>query len=152
MAIQTPIQGPASPPPPPPPLSGFSAQSTPLPTPMSRRGLWIALGAAAATFIGALLPWATGPLGISVSGTSGDGILAIILSVPMAAFAWLMVSRRWATVATMVVSILTIALMLFEVVHISSTTFASLGFGVIVCLAGGVAGLVGGILGRSDLS
>jgi hypothetical protein len=125
-----------------------------LPPPVTKawgdlRGTWFAAGGAAAVFIGALLPWVTGPFGISASGTSGDGIIAIILSVPMAGFAWLMVSRRWARVPTMVVSILTIALMGFEVVHISTASpLVSLGFGVIVCLVGGVAGLMGGILGR----
>lgn len=119
------------------------------------RGMWIGLGGAAATFIGALLPWANGPFGISASGTNGDGILAIILSVPMAIFAWLMISRRWASIATIVVSVLTVAMMSFEVVHISSAAYSSqlgvsIGIGVIVCFAGGVAGLIGGILGRRD--
>lgn len=61
----------------------------------------------------------------------------------MAIFAWLMMRKRWASVAMMVTSGLTIALMVFEVVHISSTQFAGLGFGVIVCLVGGIAGFVG---------
>jgi hypothetical protein len=139
-------------PPLPPPLAAPAPPPAPQVTQVNRRGAWIALGAAAATFVGALLPWATGPFGISASGTSGDGIIAIILSVPMAVFAWLMLGRRWATVAVMVVSILTIALMAFEVVHISSVPLATLGMGVIVCLAGGVAGLVGGVVGRRDSS
>lgn len=152
MTIPTPQQIPGSSPPQPPPVGGFApAPLQPLVTKArgDLRGTWVALGGAAATFIGALLPWVTGPFGISASGTSGDGIIAIILSVPMAGFAWLMVSKRWASVPTMIVSILTIALMAFEVVHISSASpLASLGFGVIVCLIGGFAGLLGGILAR----
>jgi hypothetical protein len=121
----------------------------------NRRGMWVGLGGAAATFIGALLPWVNGPFGISASGTTGDGILAIILSVPMAIFAWLMISRRWASIATIAFSVLTVAMMSFEVVHISSAAYSSqvgvsIGIGVIVCFAGGVAGLIGGTLGRRD--
>jgi hypothetical protein len=153
MTVQTPEQIPGSSPPQPPPFGGFS--QSPVQPPLvtkargDLRGTWVAIGGAAATFIGALLPWVNGPFGISVNGTSGDGIIAIILSLPMAGFAWLMVRKRWASVPTMIFSILTIALMAFEVVHISSASpLASLGFGVIVCLVGGVAGLLGGILAR----
>jgi drug/metabolite transporter (DMT)-like permease len=110
------------------------------------RDVWIVLGGAAATFIGSFLPWATGPFGIAVSGTSGDGILSIILSVPMAIFGWLMLRKRWATIATIVISLLVIAMMVFEAVHVSSTEFASLGIGIVVCLVGGIAGLVGAIV------
>lgn len=113
-----------------------------------RRGSWIVLGAAAATFVGGLLPWATGPFGISVSGVSGDGVLAIILAVFMAGFGWLMVTKRWAVGAAAAVSVLTIAMMIFEVIHITGIQFASLGIGVIVCLCGGIGGLVGALVGR----
>jgi hypothetical protein len=148
MTVQTPLPISGSPPPPP-PLGGFAQPPLATRARGDLRGTWVAAGGAAALFIGALLPWVTGPFGISASGTSGDGIIAIILSVPMAGFAWLMVNRRWASVPTIVVSVLTIALMAFEVVHISTASpLASLGFGVIVCLVGGVAGLVGGILAR----
>jgi drug/metabolite transporter (DMT)-like permease len=154
MPVQTPTHVAATPPlPPPPSVSPPSvAPQPPQVAQANRRGVWMALGAAAATFVGALLPWVTGPFGISASGTSGDGIIAIVLSVPLALFAWLMLGRRWATVATIVVSTLVVAMMVFEVVDISSAPLDTLGIGVIVCLGGGLAGLVGGIVGRRDLS
>lgn len=69
MASQPPVRQPQESPP-----------SSRLPMTTVDRARWIGVAAAAATFIGALLPWATGPFGISVSGTSGDGTLAIILA------------------------------------------------------------------------
>jgi drug/metabolite transporter (DMT)-like permease len=116
----------------------------------TQRDVWIVLGGAAATFIGSFLPWATGPFGISASGTSGDGILTIILSVPMAIFGWLMLRRRWASIAAIVTSVLVVALMIFEVVHLSQIGYVSLGIGIVVCLVGGLAGLLGAILARRD--
>jgi hypothetical protein len=113
---------------------------------MKRSG-WIALAGALALGFGSLMPWVTGPFGISVSGTSGDGVLTLIASVPLAVTAVLMARHRWAAFVATVIAGLAATMMAYEVVHISSAPLAGLGIGVLVCVGGAVAGLVGGVMG-----
>ena len=75
--------------------------ATPLPpsertqTQASRGSIFVAIGAAVGVIIGSLGPWAT--LGfISVSGTSGDGQITIVLGIAAAALAiWQYQSGRY---------------------------------------------------------
>ena len=96
-------------------------------------------GGAAVTVVGALMPWVSGPFGISASGTSGDGVIALVLGIGVAGFGAVALSKAkaWGRVVSIILALLLCLLMGFEVVHISTAEPGfSLGFGVIVCVIG----------------
>lgn len=107
---------------------------------------WVMLGGAVATGLGSLLPWATGPFGISVDGTSGDGTLTLVLAVVAAGFAWWAVTRRALAITGTVAGALSLAIALYALARLSSTPLVGIGIGLMVCVAGSIAMVVGGVL------
>ena len=105
-------------------------------------------GGAALVFVGSLMPWVTGPFGIAVSGTSGDGVITLLLAlISLGRFALAVRPNRaaaWPVIFT-IVTVLCCAITVYEFVHISSTEFAGVGSGLVVVAIGSIA-LVGAVV------
>ncbi len=86
---QGPAQGPAQGPPPgwvqqgPPPGYPYAPPQAarPLTSSSSRVLAWVALGAAVLVVLGSFMPWVNVPFLGAVSGTSGDGMLTLVLGL-----------------------------------------------------------------------
>jgi len=111
--------------------------------------MWIGYGGIAALLVGSLMPWVSGPFGLTVSGTSGDGNLTLILAIA-AGLGFTLAIRRprskgWAY-GTLAAGLCCAAVVVYDVVHISTSQFASVGSGLVVACVGTVALLTGVVL------
>jgi hypothetical protein len=117
------------------------------------------IGSGVLLALGSLLPWATVSMGLfsaSKNGTSGDGIITLILAVPLVLFGVFLVqrvmSRGW-TIAAGVISVVALALVIFEMFdlptpsHAGSGSFqinvnVEIGIGLWLCLIAALAATV----------
>ena len=123
------------PPPPPqfPPLAGASIGGLAI-----LKGQWVAWAGAVGVVLGSLLPWASGPFGISVSGTSGDGVITLICGIIVAGVAFRL-RRTWAKVVCLLAAVLAVAVGVYHTADLSSTSGLSIGFGLVLTDAGALA-------------
>ncbi len=112
---------------------------------------WL-LGGAGALALGSLLPWAeVGPF--SKNGTSGDGVLTLILAIVIALVAWPAIRTsigRARSVTTSIATALALFICVVDVVDVSSSgnqvVEAQVGIGLWMATAGACAVLVGVII------
>lgn len=116
---------------------------------MNVRTRQVLLGGAAATALGSLLPWATGPFGISFSGTSGDGVITLIVAVVVAGLS-LAFRRRLVIALAVLAGLVAMATAVYDTAHISTTEFAGVGYGLVVTDVGALAMVVGTVLAYRD--
>jgi hypothetical protein len=110
-------------------MEALATPQTPQTTDTGRRGtaprtFWIALVAAGAVVIGSLGTWATALGGIvTVNGTSGDGVITVILALVALAGLWAYRNkpRRWAAVGVLLLGILAFAVGIHALVGIENT-------------------------------
>ena len=107
---------------------------------------WVAGIAAVLVFIGSFLPWATVAGIFSVSGTSGDGVITLILAI--ASLVMLAVAVRtdvelrhakWLRSGVLLAGLAVAIIALVDTVDVASAEFASPGGGLILVLLAGVA-------------
>lgn len=109
--------------------------------------------------IGSFLPWAKVLGFISVSGTDGDGKITLVLGA--LAIAGIFVRKRSTQVGVAVLFLLTLAVGVYDLANITSKIQAAedeifeggvaVGIGLYLVIVGGLVGLIGAILHRSDL-
>jgi hypothetical protein len=117
------------------------------------------LAGGALVIIGSFTTWVTASLGIftvNVTGISGDGKVTLVLALLAigAVLLELQFTRPAFSIATLVLFGLLTILVVYEFIHISSTTYssdggtitASAGFGLYLCLAGSIAGVAARII------
>ena len=148
---------PPVPPVPPPPASGAASLSGR--TALSRNQI-LTLVAGAVVVIGSFLPWAKVLGFISVSGTDGDGKITLVLGA--LATAGIFVRKRSTQVGVAVLFLLTLAVGVYDLANITSKIQAAedeifeggvaVGIGLYLVIVGGLVGLIGAILHRSDLT
>jgi len=112
------------------------------------------------TAIGSALPWATASalvFTVNKGGLSGDGIITLILAIVGLVFFAVGVTgmRRWAFVVGLVLSVLIVAVGIFDAVDVTrmasgapSGASVSVGIGLVLCIIGGIVGLgaaIGGL-------
>ena len=102
-----------------------------------RKCQWVGWAGAAAVLFGSLLPWVSGPFGISVSGTSGDGVITLVCGLIIAGVAFGF-PRRWAIIIALLAALAAAATGLYDTVHISSEGELSIGFGLVLTDAGAI--------------
>jgi|GEM_PF-2137858 len=114
------------------------------------------LVAAALVILGSFLPWATlDAFGAheTVNGMDGDGVITLLVGIAMAAL--FAIGKRGTLTAAAVVSLVAAGIGAFELVDVQSVIdeFGFLvsggpGVGLFLIVAGGIAGLVLGVLGQ----
>jgi len=114
------------------------------------------LVAAALVILGSFLPWATlDAFGAheTVNGMDGDGVITLLVGIAMAAL--FAIGKRGTLIAAAVVSLVAAGIGAFELVDVQSVIdeFGFLvsggpGVGLFLIVAGGIAGLVLGVLGQ----
>lgn len=107
-----------------------------------REAPWLLFGGAGAAIVGGFLPWAT-LLGISASGSSGDGLIAAGLALLASICGLLTVSNKPGRIGTIVFGFLIVAVAGYDIVNISSTGI-TVGYGLVITLIGGILVVVGG--------
>lgn len=104
--------------------------------------------------IGSALPWDR----VSVifasrtfGGLNGDGTITIVIAfLALAFFIVGLIGRyRWPFIVSLVGCVLIVAVTLYDTINIATTNGHSVGYGLIVCLIFGIAGVVAGIGGVS---
>jgi hypothetical protein len=100
-----------------------------------RKSQWVAWFGAAAIAFGALMPWASGPFGITASGTSGDGVGTLICGLIIAGVAFRF-PRLWAVIIALLAALVAAAAGIYDTVHISTADGLSIGFGLVLTDAG----------------
>jgi hypothetical protein len=105
----------------------------------------LTLIAAGALMVGSLLPWATGPFGVDVSGTRGDGVITLIFGGIVGGLAFLF-PRRWAAVVAALASLGAAVIAIGDTAHIASTPYFAVGYGVVLADIAAIACVVGVIL------
>lgn len=123
----------------------------------AKQNQYLAYGGAAALVLGSLGPWAS-VLGFSANGIDGDGFITIILGVLAAVATWETVTRGNAArfkapVVALVCGALALALMVYELINIYSssseffdtTVRASPGWGAWLTTLGAIALTVGAL-------
>ncbi len=107
---------------------------------------WVAGVAAVLVFIGSFLPWATVAGIINVSGTSGDGVITLILAIVsvalLAAIARTDVGAqpsKWLRGGVLLAGFVVMIIALVDIVDVGSSEFASPGGGLILVLLAGIA-------------
>lgn len=109
--------------------------------------------------LGSFLPWAR-VLFFTLSGTDGDGTITLILGA--LAIAGLFVKKNGAAIAVAVLFLIVAGIGIYDYANISNkiaqsdTEFikdgVTVGVGLYLVILGGVVGLVGALLHRSDLN
>ncbi|MEY4174801.1 MAG: hypothetical protein RI900_1966 [Actinomycetota bacterium] len=145
------------PPPVPPPPTSVSVPH-PSGSSLSKNQI-IALAAGALVVVGSLLPWAKVLGFISVSGTDGDGKITLVLGA--LAIAGLFVRKASSLIGVAVIFLLSLAIGVYDFVNVSNKITeaegeifeggVSVGIGLYLVIAGGLIGLIGTFLHRSDL-
>jgi hypothetical protein len=106
----------------------------------------LTLIAAGALMVGSILPWATGPFGIAVSGTTqGDGVITLILGGILGGLAFLF-PRRWAAIVAAPAVLAAAATVLIDTVRFASTQYVAVGYGLVLADIAAIACVVGVIL------
>ena len=95
--------------------------------------------------IGSALPWATA-YGFSIGGLRGDGVITIIVAfLGLAFFAVGIAGKaKWPFVIGLIMSLIISAVAIYDAVNIARN---AMGIGLILCVTGGVLGVVAGIGG-----
>jgi hypothetical protein len=128
-------------------------------------GAWVLLGAGLGAVLGALLPWvraSVGPITVERVGTDVDGASTLFLGVVLGAVALLGAlirkapTRRLALgVAALVVAALLVLIAVLRIADVASSADdiglggivdVSIGSGLWLTLAAGLAGILGGVL------
>jgi hypothetical protein len=114
------------------------------------------LGAASADIIGAFLPWVSVTIfGVTLSkaGTSGDGVITLILGVVIGLLAFRSRSRlsNTATLWALVLSVLVEGVAVYDIVNVSNNSYATVGSGLLLTAAGGICGIVASIMRCREL-
>ena len=96
--------------------------------------------------IGSALPWATA-FGFSVGGLRGDGVITIIVAfLGLAFFAVGLAGKaKWPFVIGLMMSLIISAVAIYDAVDVVKNV--TMGIGLILCIIGGVLGVVAGIGG-----
>lgn len=119
------------------------------------------LGGGAVLILGALLPWATASVGfisVSKAGTSGDGVITLIIGLGVLAIGWVALGRRphqTAVILGLIAGVIAGGVAIYDIANVSSAVnraqtrsslvHASVGIGLWVtalAAAGVVAGSI----------
>lgn len=124
-------------------------------TPPRRRSRTFGLVSAAVAAIGSFLPWASvGPF--TVNGTSGDGVITLVLAAIAAVFALRLPKGRGSRSALLIGGVLIAAIGMYDMVDISSQSdglfSASVGVGIVITTVAGLGMLAVFFLARSERS
>jgi hypothetical protein len=93
---------------------------------------WVGWGTATLLVFAALLPWVSLPFGISASGVDVDGETTIVGAVLFAGLVFGF-RRRWGAICGIVLSVLIIAVSVYDTVSISNVApFVQIGFGLVL--------------------
>jgi cobalamin synthase len=98
---------------------------------------------------GSLLPWASGPFGISVSATSGDGAITLICGLVVAALAFLF-SHKWAAICALLAGLAGTAVGVVDTVNLSGIAGASIGVGLALVDVASLCCVAAAILALGD--
>jgi hypothetical protein len=164
-------QAAAAPPPPPqyaPPQYAPPAYQPPpaayapaVPMPDAKSQGIVLLAGAAAVIVAAFLPWASVDfLGESISkaGTDGDGVITVVFGIAAAVFGFLALGaarRRWHAITALVLAALVVIIAVIDIADIKSRfgdgtsgidVEVTIGIGLWLTLAGGLAAAVGAVL------
>ena len=161
---------PTAPPPPPqyaPPQYAPPAYAPPaayapaVPMPDAKSQAIVLLAGAAAVIVGAFLSWASVDFqgeSISKAGTDGDGVITVVFGIAAAVLGFLALGatrRRWHAITALVLSALVAIIAVIDIADIKSRfgddtsgldVEVSIGIGLWLTLAGGLAAAVGAVL------
>lgn len=136
-------------------FAGYGAAPTTRPLSNAAKIIgWVAVGLAVVGFIGSMMPWATGPFGVSINGTQdgSDGVITLILFLAAGALGVVRGLGRWslgAAIVALVAGLLCTLIAIADMADVADTEYASVGSGlVLVLLMGllmsgiGIAGII----------
>lgn len=135
---------------------GAPAASAPVATPVNRRmPAIVALVGAVVIIVGSVMPWASVMDIYTVNGTDGDGVLTIICAVLAGAFvlpALMGKGPRWMFVIPLFFGLVAAAIGGYDLANLADAVagqdgMAKLGAGLPIVIFGGLAAVVGGVLG-----
>ena len=123
------------------------------PAAVDRRSRTIGLVSSAVAAIGSFLPWASvGPF--TVNGTSGDGVITLVIAAVAAVFAFRLPKGRGARMVTLIGALLIAAIGIYDIVNISNQSdeifAASVGIGIVITTIGGLGLLAASLMAGSD--
>ena len=154
----------SSPPPAPPATAGSGAPAAPaaaVPSGDLKRLAQVIIGGGALLVLGSLLPWASVRAffgTVTVNGTEGDGVITLVIGAVIAFLGFRLLNglSRKMTIGALVLSVLMVALVIFELADISSAISAdevddldvevNPGTGLYLCGLGAAASTIGSAL------
>lgn len=121
----------------------------------------IAIAGTAGTIVGSLLPWATitAPFigRLTITGTDGDGVLFIFAAAALALAIWKRFGAAWLNVLTAVAGLGLAGYGVWKVSEVDAlaadagdTAIVSVGMGLYVLVAAGIALIVAGVKATTD--
>jgi hypothetical protein len=141
-------------------LPPIGAMPQPTTKPWTTHVAILVIAGAIALAVGSFLPWvkaSAGPFTATTNGTSGDGVLTLILAGLIVLLFAVVKPRRFAAIVTTVLAVIVALITLYDTGNISSRAHdlangtsgvsASVGVGLILAAAAAFAILIGGIIG-----